>query len=124
MNINSVADEVYDYLITKHDRVYRNKSPQTPIPPYVVYRVDSAINTYPSEDIYLNIDIYEEVVKSVRAIEDLADTIDNGLNLTVINTTELNLYFNREQRQYVPSQELVSTPVSYTHLTLPTILLV
>ena len=109
MNTNAVADEVYDYLITKHARVYRNKSPQSPVFPYVVYSVESVINSYPSEDIYLNIDIYEEVVKSVRAIEDLADTIDNGLNLTVINTTELNLYFNREQRQYVPSQELVST---------------
>ena len=109
MNINKVADEIYKYLITKSTRVYRNSSPQTPIYPYIVYRVDSVINTYPSEDIYLNIDIYEEVVKSVRAIEDLADTIDNGLNLTVINTEELNLYFNREQRQYVPSQELVST---------------
>ena len=109
MNTNAVADEVYDYLITKHARVYRNKSPQSPVFPYVVYSVESVINSYPSEDIYLNIDIYEEVVKSVRAIEDLADTIDNGLNLTVINTTELNLYFNREQRQYVSSQELVST---------------
>ena len=109
MNTNAVADEVYDYLITKHARVYRNKSPQSPVFPYVVYSVESVIDSYPSEDLYVNVDIYENANESVRTIEDLADTIDNGLNLTVINTEELNLYFNREQRQYVPSQELVST---------------
>ena len=109
MNTNAVADEVYDYLITKHARVYRNKSPQSPVFPYVVYSVESVIDSYPSEDLYVNVDIYENANESVRTIEDLADTIDNGLNLTVINTEELNLYFNREQRQYVSSQELVST---------------
>lgn len=109
MNINAVADEINAYLITKHERVYRNKSPQTPIFPYVVYRVESVVNSYPSEDLYLNIDVYEDVNKSVRTMEDLADKIDNGLNHKVINDSTLNLHFEREQRQYVPSQELVST---------------
>ena len=118
MNTNAVADEISTYLETKHSRVYQNKAPITiavnnvkiPTPfPYVVFRIDSATNTIPSEDYYLNIDIYEDTTKSVRVMEDLADLIDNGLNHTVTNTSVLNLHFEREQRQYVPPEELVST---------------
>lgn len=108
MNINGVADEVLKYLEIKHTRVYRNKAPQSPIFPYVVYKVESVINSYPSEDLYINIDVYEDVNKSVRNMEELADLIDDGLNHTVINTKILNLHFEREQRQYVNPEELVS----------------
>lgn len=132
MNINALADEVLTYLETKHQRVYRNKAPSTiivnnvkiPTPfPYVVFRIDSVTNTMPSEDYYLNIDIYEDVNKSVREMEDLADSIDGdslifdkdnnpkiptGLNQKVINTSTLNLHFDREQRQYIEANELVS----------------
>lgn len=108
MNINGVADEVLKYLETKHTRVYRNKAPQSPIFPYVVYKVESVVNTMPSEDLYLNIDVYEDVNKSVRVMEDLADLIDNDLNHKVINTDILNLHFEREQRQYINPEELVS----------------
>lgn len=107
--MNLVADEIDDYLITKHDRVYRNKSPQNPVFPYVVYRIESVINTHPSEDLYVNIDVYEEGNKSVRAMEDLADAIDKDLNMSIFNTDTLNLHFVREQRQYVPAEELVSS---------------
>lgn len=109
MNTNAVADEILTYLETKHQRVYRNKAIQSPTFPYLVYRIDSTTDSYPSEDLYLNIDIYEDVNKSVRVMEDLADAIDNGLNHTLINTEVLNLHFEREQRQYVPAEELVST---------------
>lgn len=108
MNMNLVADKIYDYLITKHERVYRNKSPQSPAFPYVVYRIESAMNTYPSEDLYVNVDVYEDSNKSVRGIEDLADTIDKDLNMKVFNTEELNLHFVRDGRNYVPTEELVS----------------
>jgi hypothetical protein len=109
MNTNAVADSIYNYLISRHPRVYRNKAPQSPAPPYVVYRVESVVNSYPSEDLYLNIDIYEDVNKSVRVMEDLADSIDNGLNHTVVNTDTLNMQFEREQRQYINPEELVSS---------------
>jgi len=107
MNINAVADSILTYLSTKHDRVYRNKAPQTPTFPYVVYRVDSVTNTYPSDDLYLNIDIYDVDNASVRAIETLADTIDTGLNRTIISTTDFNAQIEREARQFIPSQELI-----------------
>lgn len=118
MNINAVADEVLEYLETKHSRVYRNKAPKEiivngvkiPTPfPYVIYKVESVVNTKPSEDLYINIDIYEDVNKSVRGMENLSDLIDNDLNHTVINTDKLNLHFEREQRQYVTPEDLVST---------------
>lgn len=107
MDTNAVADEVLEYLSTKHTRVYRNRAPQSPTFPYVVFRVESVVNNSPSEDFYINVDVYEDVNKSVRTAEALADTIDNGLNHSVINTAVLNMHFEREARQYVPDEELV-----------------
>lgn len=109
MNTNAVADLILDYLETKHSRCYRNKSSKSPAFPYVVFRIDSDTDSYPSEDLYLNIDIYEDVSKNVRTIEDIADTIDLGLNHEIINTNAVNLQFEREQRQYVTPEELVSS---------------
>ena len=107
MNLNAVADEILSYLTTKHARVYRNRAPQSPVFPYVVYRVESVVNAYPSEDLYVNIDVYEKAGESVRAIEDLADSIDEGLNRGIRSTSTLNAHFERETRQFVPTQELV-----------------
>jgi hypothetical protein len=111
MNMNEVADTVLDYLGTKHSRVYRNKATQKPVFPYVVFRIDSGIDTYPSEDLYLNIDIYDDVNTSVRTMENLADSVDNGLNHTTINTGTLCIQFEREQRQYIPPEEFVSSHI-------------
>jgi hypothetical protein len=113
VNSNLVSDTILDYLETKHQRVYRNKAPKNSSSfilqfPYVVYRLESVTSSYPSEDYYLNVDIYEDVNNSVRDIEDLADNIDNGLNHNVINTDDINLQFEREQRQYINAEELVS----------------
>jgi len=107
MNINALADAVKTYLDTKHARVYRNRAPQSPVKPYVVYRVESVTDTYPSDDLYVNVDVFDKPLVSVRAMETLADSIDNGLNHTVISTVGLNAQFEREQRQYVPVQDLV-----------------
>ena len=57
--------------------------------------VSSVLNNSPSEDFYINVDIYEDVSKSVRTIEDLADTIDAGLNMAVINTSAEYALFTR-----------------------------
>ncbi|MDD3173358.1 MAG: hypothetical protein PHF63_06830 [Herbinix sp.] len=109
MNMNAVADQILEFLNTKHLRVYRNKAPKEVDFPYMVYKVESVMNTMPSEDLYLYIDIYEDINKSVRVMEDLADSIDNELNQKIINTDTLNLYFDREARQYINSEELVGT---------------
>ena len=107
MNTNALADVVLSYLNTKHSRVYRNKAPQSPTFPYVVFRLDSIINSYPSEDLYINVDVFEKAGQSVRVIEDLADLIDIGLNRKIITTSILNAHFEREARQFVSTQDLI-----------------
>ena len=109
MNINAVADVVLTYLSTKHSRVYRNKALSNPVFPYVVYRIESVTNSYPSEDLYVNIDVYEKAGISVRAIEDLADLIDAGINRGIVSNSTVNAHFEREARQFVPAQELIDT---------------
>ncbi len=116
MNTNAIADEILAYLKTKHSRAYRNKSPKKPTYPYVVFRIDSGVPSYPSENRYINIDIYDSASKTSRAVENLADLIDGdgkregaeptGFNRRIIDTDDFNAFFELEQRQYVQSEEL------------------
>lgn len=76
--------------------------------PYVVYRLGTIVDTVPSDDFSIIVDIYEDASKSVRNIEDIADAIDNGSNHAVIDTNALNMHFERSIRQYVPEEELMS----------------
>lgn len=109
MRSNDVADIIGSYLNTKHTRVYRAKAPSIKIFPYVVYRVGSVMDSYPSEDLYLNVDIYENPTESIRTVETLADSIEAGLNHSVIIQNGINLHFEKEQRQSVDAQELVGS---------------
>jgi len=107
MKTNALADEILDYLLTKHSRVYRNKPIQSPTFPYVIFRIESVTDSYPSDEMYLNIDIYEKVDTPSRTIETLADSIDSGLNHLVTTSTDANTQYEREARQYVGAQDLV-----------------
>ena len=107
MRSNDVADVIGNYLKTIHARVYRAKAPSSKVFPYIVYRTESVVDSYPSEDLYLNVDIYEDPMKSIRDVETLADNIETGLNHAVIIQNGVNLHFEREQRQSVDAQELV-----------------
>lgn len=107
MRTNDVADIIGAYLKTKHSRVYRSKAPSERIFPYVVYSFESVNSDYPAEDIYLNVDIYEDSDVSTRAVETLADAIDEGLNHQVKIENNINMHFEREQRQSIDVQELV-----------------
>lgn len=107
MRSNDVADIIGDYLKTKHTRVYRAKAPSQKVFPYVVYRIESVMNSYPSEDLYLNVDVYEDPMALIRTVETLADNIDADLNHAVITQSGINLHFEREQRQSVDAQDLV-----------------
>lgn len=104
--MNALADVILTYLSTKHARVYRNRAPQNPVSPYVVFVLQSASDTYPSNDYRLIINIYDDVTTSVRAIETLADTIDAGLNLSVTSNSSLNAHFVKEIRQWSNDSEL------------------
>lgn len=106
VNTNLLADTMLIELSKHHSRVYRNGPPQKPVPPYVVFVLDNNLDTDPSEDYYIHVDIFDEENKSVRAMEDLADTIDNDINDKVINLDNINLHFKRENRQFIDNKEL------------------
>jgi len=106
MDINKVSDTIYDYLATKAERVY-TKVPQSPVFPYVYFRIDTITDTWPSVDAYLYIDVFEDANASIRAIRMLADTLQSELEQKVIITDGLNMRFSLEQRQYVPSEDLI-----------------
>lgn len=108
MKMNDVSDQIYNYLATKHVRVYRNKPIQSPVFPYVVFQIDTVLNTSPSTDMYLNINVFEDPNASVRTIETLADAIDTGLNTKVISTVSINCHFILEQRQWLGSGDLIN----------------
>ena len=107
MRSNDIADIIGAKLAAKHSRVYRHKAPATKVFPYVVYRVESVGDTYPSEELYVNIDLYEAPTASVRTVETLADSIQAELNHKVIIENNTNLHFELEQRQSVDAQDLI-----------------
>jgi hypothetical protein len=73
-----------------------------------VFALASATATDPSVDYYLNVDIFDAPHVSVRAIETLADTIQDALDNDVIRTAALNLHLTLEQRQYVSNTDLTT----------------
>jgi hypothetical protein len=107
MRSNDIADIIGAKLAAKHSRVYRQKAPATKVFPYVVYRIESVGDTYPSEELYVNIDLYEAPTASVRTVETLADSIQAELNHKVIIENNTNLHFELEQRQSVDAQDLI-----------------
>lgn len=107
MDTVKLADIIGDYLATKHARVYWGKAPSVKVFPYVVFRLESVTDTYPSDDFYVNVDLYEDPNASVKTVEALADTIDAGLNHTVSIVGGVNVQFEREQRQSVDAQDLI-----------------
>ena len=106
MNTNLLADKVLAFLKTKHTRVYRNKPPQSPVFPYVVFNMRAVTDSYPSNDYMITIDIFEDPNTSVRDIETLADSIDT-LNDSIIKDTGINAHFTRTNREFVSSTDLI-----------------
>lgn len=107
MRSNDVADIIGGKLTPLISRTYRSKRPPSATFPYCVYRVESVSDAYPSEELYVNIDLYEAPTASVRAVETLADSIVAELNHKVIIQNKVNLHFELEQRQSVDAQALV-----------------
>lgn len=107
MRSNDVNDIIGEKLALIHPRVYRAKAPAQKVFPYIVYRVETVVDNYPSEELYVNIDLYEAPTASVRTIEALADTVADALNHKVIIQNDTNLHFELENRQSVDAQDLV-----------------
>ena len=107
MRSNDVADIIGAKLTPLISRVYRAKRPPVATFPYAVYRVESVVDAYPSEELYVNIDLYEAPTASIRTVETLADSIVAELNHKVIIQNNVNLHFELETRQSVDAQALV-----------------
>lgn len=105
--MNMIADQILDLLLTKHDRVYRNKPSQKPVCPYIVFYCNNSYDNYPSTQVVLNIDIFDDANVSIRAVEDMADEINNMLNHKVFMTDNLNMQFELEARQMVSPEDLI-----------------
>lgn len=106
IDTNLLADTLLAELLKHHPRVYRNKPPQTPIFPYIVFVLDNTIDSIPSSDYYVHIDIYDDGNKSVRGMESIADTIEINFNNVVIDKDTINLHFDKENRQFVSNEDL------------------
>lgn len=115
MDNNAVAEAILPLLTAKYDKTYRNQLKDGESLPYVIFTLENAVPTYPSYDIELDIDIYEDGQKIAQTIEDIADNINGdgdifnptGLDKKIINTDTLSLDINLETRQYIPPTELV-----------------
>ena len=105
---NKVANLILAYLQTKHGRVYRNKAVSNPVFPYVVFHIDTVTDSYPTNDYYVHVQIYDVPNVPVKVIDNIADAID-AVNHTVINDLEVNLHITRINRQYVPNMELTDS---------------
>ena len=105
---NKVADILLAYLETKHARVYRNFAKKDAVFPYVVFNVETVMDTYPTNDFYCYVQVYDKPNVSVRTINDIADSID-AINHTIINNSEMNLHFTRVNRQFVSNAELTDS---------------
>jgi len=108
MNMNAVADAVLPVVAALQSRTYRTKPPQTPVWPYIVCSLDSATATDPSSDIYLNIDVIDDPNVSVRAMETIADTVQNAIDNHIITNSALNIHAVLEQRQYISNADLIA----------------
>ena len=109
MDTNSVVDIILATLGAIHIRSYHNEAPDKPTRPYIVFALALASPTDPSVDYYLNIDIFDDPHVSSRAIQTLADNIQDSLDNDVIRTAALNLHLVLEQRQYVSNTDLTTS---------------
>ena len=107
MDTNKVADTLYNALIVKHARVYRNEAPREPVFPYIVFHMSSISEAYPSEDYYVDIHVFDSPNAPVRVMEALADEVET-LNHNVINTDDLTMQLERISRQFVSNADLIS----------------
>ena len=107
MDTSALYSVIFSRLSTQHERVYKVKAPSTKTFPYVVFRLESVTDSYPSDDYYLNVDIYDDPNTAITVAEALGDKIDGDLNHKVIIDSGNNFHFEREQRQSVDLQELV-----------------
>ena len=106
--VNDIADIFYAKLSTLYSKVYRNQASPSATFPYVVYDVESQLDTYPTNDYYVYIKVFDEPNVSVRAINTIADNID-VINHSTINGENYIVHITRINRQFITNVELTTT---------------
>ena len=109
MNTNHIADVLLAKLTAIHSRSYRRKPPLNASYPYVVFTENISQDAVPGHDMMFFIQIYDTPEASVRAINDIADNIEEALMGAVVNDSVSAVRFERDNRQYVANSEFTKT---------------
>lgn len=112
MNMVNFIKSIRDYLLTKSDRVYFQRAPDTAPFPYVVFDLPTSNDTRPSQDFYLEIDGWDNN-QDTNALENLIDSIDGdgdnlnptGLNNKTLSTVDVTATFHRQNRGNIPDED-------------------
>lgn len=112
MNMVNLIKSIKGFLVTKADRAFFQKAPDTAQFPYVVFDLPSSFDSRPSEDFSLSIDIWDDD-QDTTALETLTESIDgdgnifnpSGLNNKTIIAIGLVATFYREGRMTVPDED-------------------
>jgi hypothetical protein len=108
MKTNAVADAILARLSVIHAKTYRNAPPSSAVFPYVVFDCETVTPSTPSDEVYIYVNVFEDPAKSVRAMNDIADSID-ALDDTMIINSDLNLHLTKISRQFVSNNELTTS---------------
>lgn len=109
--MNELSDFLFEKIKTlsqlTDSNTFRNRAKSNVLFPYVVFMLESQLDTYPTNDITVNIYIYDDIKNSVRNIEAIGDDIDNMLNHQVFKTKTNYVHFKRDIRQFSNDEALV-----------------
>ena len=101
-----------NYLASKITRAYKSKAPQDAAFPYAVFYLPNSINTDPSEDFYLDVDVWDDD-QDTTVLENLVDIIDGngdplnptGLHHKTIRADNITATFYRESRSEIEDED-------------------
>ena len=94
MKTNAVADAILARLSVIHAKTYRNAPPSSAVFPYVVFDCETVTPSTPSDEVYIYVNVFEDPAKSVRAMNDIADSIDALDDTMIINSDLISpVYF-------------------------------
>lgn len=96
--MNDLIEVILDQLKSIHPRVYQNDAEDDADFPYIVFKVDTGINTEKRHDDILIIEVWDEN-QDTTFIEDLTDKVERKLDYECINTDKLSTLFYKEYRK-------------------------
>lgn len=105
---NELYGKLYDLLVTLTPNVFRNKAIAS-IFPYCTIKIDTMIDTYPTNDYSVVIAFFNKDGESIKPLETLADETVELLNNNVFESTTQQYHFKLSLRQFINAENLVGT---------------